>query len=139
MNETLCKSPSASTRDRHRVRTLTESVLYRLSDRFHGFLFQQKEDAEPVLVIDQTASSSPRRLFCVRYIVGQGAGGESSRPIFRSELTAYDYETKTMYPTQKVRLERLQAVMEYAMYGQSETLVLCSDGLDSCCESEWHL
>lgn len=97
-----------------------ESVLYLLSDRFHGFLFQQEDEAEPVLVVDQTVSDIPRRLFSVRYILGQGAGGEASRPIFRSELTAYDCETKTMYPTQTLRLEKLQGVMESAMYGQPE-------------------
>lgn len=32
--------------------TQIESMLYCLSTRFHGFLFQQEKEAEPILVID---------------------------------------------------------------------------------------
>jgi len=100
-----------------------ESILYQLSARFHGFLFQQGKEAEPILIIDETESSKPRRILCVRYVLAQGAGEESSRPIFNSELTAYNYQTEIMYPTQKTHLERLQAVTESFMYGQSQTLM----------------
>jgi hypothetical protein len=53
-------------------------------------------------------------------VLSQSLGGESSCPIYRNELTAYDYETKTIYPTQKTRLEELQTIMESAMYGRPE-------------------
>jgi hypothetical protein len=54
-------------------------------------------------------------------VLSQSPGGESGRPIFRNELTAYDCETKTTYPTQKTHLEGLQTVMESVMYGQPES------------------
>jgi len=97
-----------------------ESVLFQLSDHFHRFLFQS-QGGEPLLVVERAATNGPRRLFCVRYVLGQSAGGESGRPIFRNELTAYDCETKTTYPTQKTRLEELQSIMESAMYGERES------------------
>jgi len=89
------------------VQTKMEPMLYRLSSWFHGFLFQQGKEAEPILVIDQTESSKPRHILCVRYVLARGAGEESSRPTFSSELTAYDYQTEIVYPAQKTYLERL--------------------------------
>jgi len=53
-------------------------------------------------------------------VIGEGAGGESKRPIFKNELTGYDYEMKLTYPTQERHLEELQSIMELYMYAPTE-------------------
>jgi len=45
---------------------------------------------------------------------------ESKRPVFKNELTGYDYEMKLTYPTQRERLEKLQSIMESFMYAPTE-------------------
>jgi hypothetical protein len=72
-----------------------------------------------LLIGDQVITASPRRLFLVRYVVGEGGGGESKRPIFKNELTGFDYEMKITYATQTERLEGLQQTMEVYMYASS--------------------
>jgi uncharacterized protein YoaH (UPF0181 family) len=52
-------------------------------------------------------------------LVAEGAGGEGGRPIFKNELTGYDYEMKLTYSTQTENLDRLQTVMEAGMYASS--------------------
>jgi len=99
-----------------------ESMVFQLSARFHEFLFQREQEDEPLLVINHMSARGPGLVFCVRFTLGDGAGGENCRPIFRNELTAYDYDNKIMYPTQRARLEKLQTVMESAMYGQPGSL-----------------
>jgi hypothetical protein len=59
-------------------------------------------------------------MFLVRYVVGEGGGGESRRPVFKNELTGYDCELKITYPTQKDHLEGLQSTMEGFMYAPLE-------------------
>lgn len=98
-------------------------LVYELSERFHLLLFESEHGVEPILVVDQASSGSPRRLFLVRYVIGEGAGGESRRPVFKNELTGYDYEMKLTYPTQKERLKGLQSVMESYMYVPTEAVL----------------
>lgn len=76
---------------------------------------------EPIVIANQPGE--PRRLFLVRYVLGEGGGGESKRPIFKNELTGYDYEMKLTYPTQMDRLERLQSTMESFMYAPTEAML----------------
>jgi hypothetical protein len=91
-----------------------------LSERFYSKLFQLEDRLEPILIADQDSSGSPRRLFVVRYVIVESAGEENARPIFKDELTGYDYEMKLTYPTQKRHLEELQSIMESRMYAPSE-------------------
>ena len=97
-----------------------EPLDYCLSDGFHRLLFTEEQGVEPLLIADFTPRNSPQRIFLVRYIIGEGGGGESKRPVFKDELTGYDYEVKLTYPTQKVRLDALQYTLELSMYGSSE-------------------
>jgi hypothetical protein len=92
---------------------------YEMLDRLFSTIFRSEEGVEPLLVADQVPSKSPRRLLLVRYLVAEGAGGEGGRPIFKNELTGYDYEMKLTYPTQTENLDRLQTVMEASMYASS--------------------
>lgn len=96
------------------------SQTYEVSDRFHTLLFQQEQGVEPILIADQEPVGEPHRLFLVRYVLGEGGGGESKRPIFKNELTGYDYEMKLTYLTQRDRLEKLQSIMESFMYAPTE-------------------
>lgn len=71
--------------------------------------------------LSQTAARAIlQRIFLVRYIIGEGGGGESKRLIFKDELTGYDYELNLTYPTQRVKLDALQSTLELSMYGSSE-------------------
>jgi len=97
-----------------------ETWVYRLSDNFLRLLFTEEHGVEPLLIADRGPGNSPRRIFLVRYIIGEGGGGESKRPIFKDELTGYDYELNLTYPTQRVKLEALQSTLELSMYGSSE-------------------
>jgi hypothetical protein len=97
-----------------------ETLVYRLSDSFLRLLFTEEHGVEPLLIADRGPGNSPRRIFLVRYIMGEGGGGESKRPIFKDELTGYDYELNLTYPTQRVKLEALQSALELSMYGSSE-------------------
>ncbi len=96
-----------------------ESLVYRLSEGFHALLFHE-DGVEPLLIADRDPKSSPQRLFLVRYVISEGGGAESKRPIFKEELTGYDYEMGLMYPTQKGRLDPLQSLLEPLMYGSSQ-------------------
>ncbi len=49
-------------------------------------------------------------------MIGEGAAGESSRLVFKNELTRYDYEMKLTHPTRKEHLEELQLIMESYKY-----------------------
>jgi len=97
-----------------------EPQTYEVSDRFHTFLFEQEQGVEPILIADQEPVGEPHRLFLVRYVLGEGGGGESKRPIFKNELTGYDYEMKLTYSTQRDHLEKLQSAMESFMYAPKE-------------------
>lgn len=97
-----------------------ETLVYRLSDSFLRLLFTEEHGVEPLLIADRGPGNFPRRIFLVRYIIGEGGGGESKRPIFKDELTRYDYELNLTYPTQRVKLEALQSTLELSMYGSSE-------------------
>ena len=99
-----------------------EASVYELSNQFHTFLFRAERGVEPIMVTDQTPVKGPRRLFLVRYVLGEG-GGESKRPIFENELTGYDYELKMTYPTQKDHLDRLQPLMEAFMYASTQAML----------------
>jgi len=55
----------------------------------------------------------------VKYVVG--AVGENARLIFKNELTGYDFEQQMTYPTQKMHLDKLQNVLESAIYGSDPT------------------
>jgi len=76
------------------------------------------QDSESILIGDEL-SSSPRRLFVVKYVLG--AAGENSRLIFKNELTGYDFEQQIVYPTQKTQLDQLQCALERFAYGSPET------------------
>ena len=91
-----------------------QSIVIRVSDRFHKLLFQQ-EGVEPLLIADRAANYAPRRIFSVWYVLGESGG--SLRPIFKNELTGCDYELQILYPTQRTDLEGLQSVMEPSRYG----------------------
>ena len=97
-----------------------ESQTYEVSNRFHILLFQQEQGVEPILIADQEPVGEPHRLFLVRYVLGEGGGGESKRPVFKNELTGYDYEMKLTYPTQREGLEKLQSTVESFMYAPTE-------------------
>jgi hypothetical protein len=97
-----------------------EPLAYYLSDPFHKRLFINEQGVEPLLIADHDPLNSPQRIFLVRYVIGEGGGGESKRAIFKDELTEYDYELKLAYPTQRVQLEALQSILELSMYGSSE-------------------
>ncbi len=72
-------------------------MVHDLSDHF-SILFQSEHGVEPILIADQISSGLPRPFFPVRYVIGGGAGGESSRPVFKNELTGYNYEMKLTHP-----------------------------------------
>lgn len=96
------------------------TAVFQVSDVFHRLLFTDERGVEPLLIADQYPREGAQRLFLVRYIVGEGGGGESKRPIFKDELTGYDYGTKETYHTQKIHLEALQSSLESSMYGSSD-------------------
>jgi hypothetical protein len=100
-----------------------EPPIIELSQQFYLVIFNSEQGAEPILVTDHAPSDPLQRLFLVRYTIGLGAGGESGRPIFKSELTGYDHEMKLTYPTQRERLEDLQSIMESFMYASTETIL----------------
>ena len=93
---------------------------YEVSERFNSILFRPERGIEPLLIADQYSSGSTCRLFLVRYVIGEGAGGESKRPVFKNELTGYDHESKLTYPTQEKHLEELQSIIESHMYAPTE-------------------
>lgn len=93
---------------------------YSLTDSFHRLLFAEEQGVEPLLIADRKPRDSPQRIFLVRYVIGEGGGGESKRAIFKDELTGYDYEMRLTYPTQKAHLDALQAILEPSMYGSPE-------------------
>jgi len=101
-----------------------ETLVFRLSDSFLRLLFTEEHGVEPLLIADRGPDDYPQRIFLVRYIIGEGGGGESKRPIFKDELTGYDYELRLAYPTQRVQLETLQSALELSMYGSSEAQLL---------------
>ena len=94
--------------------------VYSMADGFHRLLFAGEEGVEPLLVADRDPRDSPQRIFLVRYVIGEGGGGESKRLIFKDELTGYDYGMRLMHPTQKAQLEALQSILEPSMYGSCE-------------------
>ena len=91
-----------------------------MSDGFYRLLFVEEQGVEPLLITDRYPDNSPQRIFLVRYVVAEGGGGEDKRPVFRDELTGYDYEAKLTYPTQRIQLDALQSSLELSMYGSSE-------------------
>jgi hypothetical protein len=97
-----------------------DSMKYRVSADFHKLVFLQQPGVEPLLIVDRDSQNSPQRIFMVRYVIGEGGGEEGRRPIFKDELTGYDYESSATYHTQKVDLENLQATLEPLMYGSPE-------------------
>ncbi len=98
--------------------------VFCVSEPFYKLLFVEERGVEPLLVTDRDPNQTPQRIFLVRYVVGEGGGGESKRPVFKDELTGYDYETKLLYPTQRVQLDALQSSLEGSMYGSIEAEVL---------------
>ncbi len=94
--------------------------VWSISDGFYRLLFAEERGVEPLLVADRSPDKSPQRIFLVRYVIGEGGGGESERPIFKDELTGYDYEAQLRYPSLRVQLDRLQSSLELSMYGSSE-------------------
>jgi len=76
------------------------------------------QDSESILIGDEL-SSSPRRLFVVKYVLG--AAGENSRLIFKNELTGYDFEQQIVYPTQKEKLDHLQNALASFVHGSPKT------------------
>jgi hypothetical protein len=100
-----------------------EPLVYRFSEAFYTLLFGE-EGVEPLLIADRDPRNIPRRLFLVRYVIGEGGGGESKRPILKEELTGYDYEMKLIYPTQRVHLDALPSLLEPSMYGSPEAQML---------------
>ena len=65
-----------------------------------------------------------------------GEGGENKRPIFKNELTGYDYEMKLTYPTQRDGLEGLQSIMESSMYGSTDSVLSRAVAQNMSSESE---
>ena len=99
-------------------------LIYFISKNFHKRLFADEQGVEPLLIADRDPANSPRRIFLVRYVIVEGAGAESSRAVFKDELTGYDYEMKMLYPTQKVHLEALQSTLEPLMYSSPQSQLL---------------
>jgi hypothetical protein len=97
-----------------------ETGVYRLSNGFHRRLSIGVNNAEPLLIVDRDPNDSPQRIFLVRYVMGEGGGGESKRPIFKDELTGYDYDSQVIYPTQRTRLELLQSTLELSIFAVPE-------------------
>lgn len=96
-----------------------EIFVYALADAFFRLLFAEANGSEPILIVDRAASNDPQRIFLVQYTISGAGSGESSRPILKDELTGYEYGSRTIYPTQRVGLEALQATIEPSMYGSS--------------------
>jgi hypothetical protein len=96
---------------------------YELSDIFHKIMFS-RDEGEPILISDRVPSDHPRRIFLVKYAASEGGSVENRRPIFRNELTGYDYDMRLTYPTQRKNLDRLQFIMESYMYGSTEAQLL---------------
>jgi hypothetical protein len=96
---------------------LSEPVLD-VSNKLHSILYTTNDDSEPLLIMDRIV---PSRLFLVRFYVG--GGGEFSRPLYKRELTGYDYESGLVYPTQTERLDTLQSLIESQTYGSSDTFL----------------
>jgi hypothetical protein len=90
---------------------------YVVSERFLRRVFYSEQGVEPIIVSDGLPEADPKVMFLVRYIIGEGAGGEIRRPIFRSELAGYDYGARLDYPIQDRGLENLQFLMEPYIYG----------------------
>jgi len=88
-----------------------------VSERFLRRVFYSEQGVEPVIVSDALPEGGPMVMFLVRYIIGEGAGGEIRRPIFRNELVGYDYGAQLDYPVQDRGLENLQFLMEPYIYG----------------------
>jgi hypothetical protein len=99
------------------VKLTTRHSGYVVSDRFYRRVFYSEQGVEPVLVADAKPENDPKVLFLVRYFIGEGAGGEIRRPIFKNELSGYDYVSALDYPAQDTRLENLQFLIESHMYG----------------------
>jgi hypothetical protein len=97
-----------------------EPLVYRISENFHKRMFVDERGVEPLLITDRDPANSPQRIFLVRYVIVEGADAEGSRAVFKDELTGYDYEMKTLYPTQKGQLDALQSTLEPSMYGSPE-------------------
>jgi hypothetical protein len=98
-----------------------EPSVYRISEVFHKRMFVDELGAEPLLIADRDPANFPQRIFLVRYVILEGAGAEGSRPVFKDELTGYDYEMKMLYPTQKVQLEALQSTLEPSLYASPDS------------------
>jgi hypothetical protein len=96
-----------------------EPLVYELPDTFYNLMLGL-EEGEPILVTDRVSRDHPRRLFLVRYLRSEVGSGETTRPIFRNELTGYDYETRLTYPTQREHLDMLQSTMESYTHGSSQ-------------------
>jgi hypothetical protein len=88
-----------------------------VSETFYRLLSENGHGVEPILVVDRLPENSPERAFLVRYVIGEGGGGEAARPLFKDELTGYDYGSKVTFPTQTVQLNALHVTLEPMMYG----------------------
>jgi hypothetical protein len=96
-----------------------ESLVYSVSDKFYKLVSRRELGVEPLLVVDRSPANDLHRFFLVRYLIGEGRGGESKRLLMRNELTGYNYEVRRLYLTQHERLDGQQLVMEPYMYGSS--------------------
>ena len=94
----------------------------------------QSHGVEPILIADQVPSGLPCRFFPVWYVIGEGASGESNRPVFMNELTGYDYESRLIHPTQKEHLEEVQSIMESYMHASGGAVL---SGLVDLYEYAW--
>jgi hypothetical protein len=94
-----------------------DRLRYAVSDSFYTQLFSQ--GSEPLLIVDGEPNGVPAKMFVVRYIVG--SAGEHGRPIFRNELTGYDYEQQIIYPKQNAELDGLQSTIEDHAYGSPKS------------------
>ena len=99
----------------HRRRSLLDRQRYVISDSFYSLI--ARNGSNPVLIVDDP--NSPSRVFLVKYVVG--AVGENARLIFKNELTGYDFEQQMIYPTQTMHLDKLQNLLESAIYGSDPT------------------
>ncbi len=87
-----------------------------VSSRFFRLVRFFELGVHPLLICDAPPSVT-RRIFLVRYLIGEGFGGEASRPIFRSELTGYNYQSRRTHPTKETGLGNLQFILEAKSYG----------------------
>ncbi len=96
------------------------SPFYSLSSAFYKLIFTDDGGVEQLLVADREPGNLPQRMFLVRYVIGEGGGGETRRPVFKDELVGYDCESKLTYQREKLDLDSLQSILESSMYGSPE-------------------